>query len=600
MADTNVGNVDLTALSPPPPPPPPPSGGDAAASGAAPSTGAPPLPPATPPTASPFPGAVKPPSTGQRVAAGVGGFLAGFGGSGAAFMQTPLGQKIIAYQKSRMDETAFRASNMQQLEGKIALAQQGIDPDTGQKLSPEQQQSKIAQYTSLHDAEEADFQKLAGVTPEVKKKLVQAKQTKDMLRAHAGKLHAQQQKQGAGQGAAPASLGTAGAPPQPPTTPSTALTSSVDPNSLAGKTLAEQNKNALDIQQGKDLAAAAQLTPGTREYQEVVATKKFPTRDLEKTNPPLTDAYYALQKSINPKTGQNYTALEALDAVTRASTKIGKQDAFHEYLDDPKNYLKFEKEMAEAKQSPSKSAGFMSVYSIYRMIDMAYKDNPQLLPLVASLAPQVFKSGGMEMPPELSKLIGMVPLDQPLSPETGKPIGLSMPGAPTAGTRTQAQTAARVILGSPEDGVSPLEGIRKEVNDLAGYLGPTQGRLNVKYLLGKAGSTGDQDKDKKLSKLRTDLTFLGSAAAKFHLNAVRAMEEFESLADAGKDSSAALNGFLDSMSDWAKAAQRQERGYGESGGAPPPPPSGPTPKTAADFLKYKRAQAAAKSSAPTQ
>ena len=226
--------------------------------------------------------------------------------------------------------------------------------------------------------------------------------------------------------------------------------------------------------------------------------------------------------------------------------------------------------MAAAKQKaassgPAKNASFMSIYAIYRMMDEAYKYNPAFLPLIGALAPQVFAKAGMSVPPQFAAILGQVPTGQPLSPETGEPIGTAMPGAPTVATRNQAQMAARVLPAIPE--------IRAEIARNAHYLGPIEGRTNMAFLLGRVGSTGDPQKDRQLSELKTNLSMLATAASRFHLNAVKAMDEILALSNAGKDSSEALNGFLDSMSEWAERAQAQEQGHGENGKLPKPPKS---------------------------
>lgn len=94
------------------------------------------------------------------------------------------------------------------------------------------------------------------------------------------------------------------------------------------------------------------------------------------------------------------------------------------------------------------------------------------------------------------------------------------------------------------------------------------------FLLGTVGSTGDPQKDQQLNELRSDLTFAGSASAKFHINSVRAMEQFDKLAQAGKNTAPAIQGFLNSVESWASTAAKQERGYGEQG--VPKPPEGAT------------------------
>ena len=194
---------------------------------------------------------------------------------------------------------------------------------------------------------------------------------------------------------------------------------------------------------------------------------------------------------------------------------------------------------------------FGPAFLAYHLMNQAYQENPALLPILAPVLSKMFSASGEPMGPEAQKILAKPPEGQPLSPETKNPIGLHMPEAPTGATRAQAQTAARVVTELPR--------IRKEVQSLGSELGPIQGRWN-EFLTGKVG-TGDP----RFEQLRTDMEFLSAAAAKFHLNSVRAVDKFDTLAQTGKMTAPVLNGFLDAMEKWAVTAQTQERGYGQSG-----------------------------------
>lgn len=223
-------------------------------------------------------------------------------------------------------------------------------------------------------------------------------------------------------------------------------------------------------------------------------------------------------------------------------------DAFHEWMDDPKNYEKFQRAMAAAKASvPAKNGGFMNAFAAYRLLDYATRYNPALLP---QIGPQLARMLG---DPNMASTLSEVPQDQPLSSATGRPIGTAMPGAPTGSTRSQAQTADRVRTEIPR--------IRAEINDLSSQLGPTMGRWN-ELVTGKIGAG-----DPRYEQLRTDLQFLNAAAAKFHLNSVEAVKEFNQLASAGRMTPKVLDAYLNAVSKWADTAQAQERGFGEQ--APP-------------------------------
>lgn len=224
--------------------------------------------------------------------------------------------------------------------------------------------------------------------------------------------------------------------------------------------------------------------------------------------------------------------------------------AFQEWMKDPQDYEKFQRAMAAAKAStPGKNTGFMNAFAAYRLLDYATRYNPSLLP---TIGPQLAKMLG---DPSMGSSFSQVPLDQPLSPETGQPIGTAMPGALTASNRTAAQNAEKFLKEYPR--------ISKEVEASTTDLGPVKGRMVMGYLLGTVGSTGNPQADERLSKLRTDLKFVGSNAAKFHINSVKEAENFDNLVAVGKSPAAAIQGMLDAVKGWASTAQNQGRGYGE-------------------------------------
>jgi len=410
-----------------------------------------------------------------------------------------------------------------------------------------------------YEAAKQAYLKAAGVNKETKQQIQQ--------RTAIAEHHVKQ-----GQGDAQGGAGGAQQPPSMSPPPAADAPAGGDTDSMPGASGASA---AVPPPPKPDMTDIMAGVPGERQKMEdaraesqykkkseidadaaVKVAQAKPPSSSGRTALPATDTYYSLLDKVNPDTGEKYTNQEALKAVTDAQTKSGKPTPFQEYMSDPENYDKFQKEKEKAKGPGKGGASIGAVYGIYRMLEMGYKQNPEILPVVAAMAPEVFAKAGMKMPPEMAKILGKVPLDQPLSPTTGEPIGTSMPGAPTGSTRNQAQTAARAL--------TELPSIRKQVDDLKGYLGPGEGRLNVKYLLGKAGSTGDPKKDEQLSELRTHLMFLAGAAAKFHLNSVRAMHDFESIADSGKDSAEALKGFLNSVEEWGTTAEKQQKGYGET------------------------------------
>jgi hypothetical protein len=244
-----------------------------------------------------------------------------------------------------------------------------------------------------------------------------------------------------------------------------------------------------------------------------------------------------------------------------------KMDAYNEWLKDPATYEKFASMAAKYKGGSAKG-GMMTPYAAVGLYRLALTSNPELLPMIAPLLSSVFGKVA-KLPEGAEQVFGTIPLDQPLSPTTNQPIGTHMPSAPTGSTRTQAQIAQRVLAEIPT--------IRQSVNDAATLLGPANGRLLIGFLLGTVGSTGNDQIDRQLNSLRTTLMFAGSASAKFHVNSVQAMNDFEALANSGKNTAPAINGFLDSVEEWARTAASQQLGYGERQGGATPPSLGSQP-----------------------
>ena len=322
---------------------------------------------------------------------------------------------------------------------------------------------------------------------------------------------------------------------------------------LQAQDLAEQNAETNRIRGSalaeQEQARAVQLTPTEFTPEEAAAAGHPEWAGIPFT--PASKAALLKQGSIN----------DTRETIATQKPSAEAHDAFNEWLKNPSQYEAFEKAMTAAKakpEGPAKNAGFMSTYAAIRGLQLAYSHNPALLPVLSPILTHLFTSQGIQLPANAQQVLASTPLDQPLSPTTGEPIGTGMPGAPTGATRSQAQVAARVL--------SEVPTIRQEVSQAADNLGPVKGRTMVRYLLGMAGSTGDPQTDRQLSKVRSDLTFMASGSAKFHINSVRQAELYEKLLDAGKSPAEAIQGTLDSMEDWATKAQAQERGFGEQGG----------------------------------
>jgi hypothetical protein len=303
---------------------------------------------------------------------------------------------------------------------------------------------------------------------------------------------------------------------------------------------ASKSKQGIEEQQAKMVPVPGHPELGNVEEKSLPALLK----QLE-ANQGKTDTADINQTAANER---NQARIDAKPAVA-AGLKFGvlKPDIVAQIgpmPEDPAAQQEWGKKYDELAGKGAQRTG-LGTYAMVRLLDWATKYNPELLKMM----PEILKGAGLNMPAGMN--LRGIPAGLPQN-EAGQVIGTATPGAPTTQTRTAGQAAQRVITEMPR--------IRKEVDDLKGYLGPGEGRLNIGFLLGKVGSTGDPHKDQVLSQLRTDLVFMHSAAAKFHINSVRAIDDFEKTAEAGKDSAQALQGALDSIEPWAKTAAKQGRG----------------------------------------
>lgn len=206
---------------------------------------------------------------------------------------------------------------------------------------------------------------------------------------------------------------------------------------------------------------------------------------------------------------------------------------------------------------PNQGHGFGSAYAAARLLDMAYRYDPRLVP-TALHAVDTAMGHNMALPS------GQAP-GQPQD-ASGRPIGLAMPAAPTAQTRNRGQMAQDVLARLPV--------IRQEIGALQaqGELGPAMGRWND-FWRGKIGAGNPG-----FTRLRANLTALTSAFAKAHLNTEKGLEEFNGLANAGKMDAKTLNAALDSLQGWARL-------YAAAGEGKPPKVPDRTPAPAAPVAR---------------
>src|SRR5690348_1128824 len=174
-----------------------------------------------------------------------------------------------------------------------------------------------------------------------------------------------------------------------------------------------------------------------------------------------------LMKTVNPATQKPYTRTEAIHEVEQ-----------------------------QAAAMKGAYGSFGPAYLAARVLNDAYQKNPALLPILAPVLAQMLSSvpGGEGAPgagtpgagapgktSNTEKVLAAVPAGQPVDQATGKPIGLSQPGAPTGTTRSAGQFAEKALARLPE--------IRDEIKGLDADLGPLHGR-GAEFLLGKVGSSG--------------------------------------------------------------------------------------------------------------
>ncbi len=228
------------------------------------------------------------PNFKERAFGALGGIIAG----GAGLKDNPLDAAIEKQHQKRLDEARMHRLNAATYAGILST---GIDPTTGDKLTPEARQK----YQNWFDAAWAAYEKAAGVSKETKGALAKAKAVVGHLIGKGGDAGGQEQAQTdstgsrlapppvpsstteAGEARAPAPA--AGAPRlAPPPAPTYGPQEQMAAPALrqqatdVNKATAERTQKAKDIEQREEVAKRLGLRPGTLAYQEYVATEKFP------------------------------------------------------------------------------------------------------------------------------------------------------------------------------------------------------------------------------------------------------------------------------------------------------------------------------------
>jgi hypothetical protein len=170
------------------------------------------MPPQTPETPDPTqtgltppPGMDVKPSAKERIL-GVTGAVLNHGRPG--FDQTPLGKRIASIHAQRLNEAAMHHQNMATYAGILAT---GINPQTGQPLTPQERQ----QYQDWYNAAKAAFIKAGGIDKDTKAAIAKGANVTDAMIAHG--QQAQASKQGGIAGGAAGAV-SASAPQGPAAT----------------------------------------------------------------------------------------------------------------------------------------------------------------------------------------------------------------------------------------------------------------------------------------------------------------------------------------------------------------------------------------------
>lgn len=226
-------------------------------------------------------------------------------------------------------------------------------------------------------------------------------------------------------------------------------------------------------------------------------------------------------------------------------------------------YLEFEKALHDAQQQgKGKNAGFMTMYAAYRFYESALRENPAILPYISPMITNALTNAGVEVPKGFTEALATMPANMPEN-EFGQKIGLNMPGSPIA---KGAINETGLFAGRFLEQEKP---IRQAIQDLQQYLGPTAGRVMSGFLLGKVGTTGDPKVDRSLQALKTNLDLVATNAARYHVNSVKSIKDFESLLKTNFTPEA-LQGSLDAIHSWAQGAYEQGQGHNivpQQGGA---------------------------------
>lgn len=319
-----------------------------------------------------------PPSKKEKIFGALNDIISGF--SGQSSDQTPLGMAINKEAQQRSAQAQLKQQSVTQLAGVLTT---GIDPNTGQPLTPDQR----TQLTQLYEKEWADFAKLAGVNKETKGKAGKAKAFLDhIINMGKGK------NQGQGNPAPAAQLGTSPAdpaqgPPRPQGAPGLApppgLVSTVSPSPA----LQQQQADNEEIRKAKEMApykgASKTITYVGPNGEPLLGTESD-GRFLDATGNPLpvgTQTWEkpspqgSLQKGllkdgrvvlVNMKTGKAYDPADNMQEVSNPEFQLPasyipkETDAFTKSVDSDGNVTYSEKSNVTGLQGMTPPPGAKS------------------------------------------------------------------------------------------------------------------------------------------------------------------------------------------------------------------------------------------------
>lgn len=138
---------------------------------------------------------------------------------------------------------------------------------------------------------------------------------------------------------------------------------------------------------------------------------------------------------------------------------------------------------------------------------------------------------------------------------------------PTSSTRSSAEFATTIL---PH--IEEMRGLIDEA-DKKGFIGPASGRIYNQFLAGKIGSTGNDEADRLLGRLRSMDSLLKTGAMRVHFGArggQQMYEHFSDMLNSGKQSKANLYGSLDTLEGFMQGYANAGKVGGNSNNQPAP------------------------------